>query len=123
MYEFYNENPLGIFEDDCVIRAISCATNRSWDEVYDELSDLAQERGTLLDKKDFVRWYLDTHFTRIPNPPYKVIDVARNFKNHIVLCTMRGHITCIKPNKYGEETIYDTFNPSDKIVEDVWVVR
>lgn len=118
MYEFYNENPLGIFEDDCVIRSISCATNRSWDQVYDELSDLAQERGTLLDKRDFVRWYLNTHFMRIANPPYKVIDVARNFKNNIVLCTVKGHIICIK---YG--IIYDTFNPSERIVEDVWIVK
>lgn len=123
MYEFYNENPLGLYEDDCVIRAISCALGKSWDEVYDELSDLAQARGTLLDKRDFVRWYLDTYFMRVPNPPYKVIDVARKYKNHVVLCTMRGHITCIKPNKYGEETIYDTFNPSDRIVEDVWIVK
>lgn len=118
MYEFYNENPLGIFEDDCVIRSISCATNRSWDQVYDELSDLAQEKGTLLDKRDFVRWYLDTYFVKIKNPPYKVVDVARMFKNNIVLCTMRGHIVCIK---YG--IIYDTFNPSERIVEDVWIVK
>lgn len=118
MYLFYNENPLKLFEDDCVVRSISCATNRSWDNVYDELSDLAQERGTLLDKKEFVRSYLDTHFKRINNPPYKVYEVAEKFKNNIVLCTMRGHITCIK---YG--IIYDTFNPSDRIVEDVWVVE
>lgn len=118
MYEFYNENPLGLFEDDCVIRSISCALNKSWDYVYDELSDLAQAKGTLLDKKDFVRDYLDTHFRRIDNPPYKVYQVAQKFKNNIVLCTMRGHICCIK---YG--IIYDTFNPSDRIVEDVWLVR
>lgn len=118
MYLFYNENPLGIFEDDCVIRSISCATNRSWDSVYDELSDLAQTKGTLLDKKDFVRWYLDTNFTKVKNPPYKVKDVANYFKNNIVLCTMRGHICCIK---YG--IIYDTFNPSNRIVEDVWIVK
>lgn len=118
MYEFYNENPLGIFEDDCVIRSISCATHRSWDEVYDELSDLAQERGTLFDKRHFVRWYLDSHYKRIPNPPYKVIDVAIEFKNNIVLCTTRGHIMCIK---YG--VIYDTFNPSERLVEDVWLVK
>ena len=118
MYQFYNENPLGIFEDDCVIRAISCATHKSWDEVYDELSDLAQAKGTLLDKKDFVRWYLDSHFQRINNPPYKVYQVAQMFKNYIVLCTMRGHIVCIK---YGR--ILDTFDPSDRIVEDVWVVK
>lgn len=118
MYEFYNENPLGMFEDDCVVRAISCATNRSWDEVYDELSDLAQEKGTLLDKKHFVRWYLDTHFRRINNAPHKVYQVAEMFKNSVVLCTMRGHIVCIK---YG--TIYDTFDPRDRIVEDVWLVK
>ncbi len=86
--------------------------------MYDELSDMAQEQGTLLDKRNFVRGYLDSHFKRIVNPPYKVIDVAKNFKNNIVLCTMRGHIVCIK---YGR--ILDTFNPSNRVVEDVWIVK
>ena len=118
MYKYYNANPNNRHIEDCVIRALSVLTNRSGRDTYDELSDLAQERGTLLDKKDFVRWYLDTNFIRIKNPPYKVVDVARYFKNNIVLCTMRGHIVCIK---YG--IIYDTFNPSDRIVEDVWIVK
>lgn len=118
MYDFYNANPLGLYEDDCVIRSISCATHRSWDEVYDELSDLAQANGTLLDKKQFVRGYLDAHYKRIINPPYKVYQVAERFKNNIVLCTMKGHIVCIK---YG--VIYDTFDPSNRIVEDVWLVK
>ena len=118
MYDYYNANPLGLYEDDCTIRSISCATNRSWDQVYDELSDLAQAKGTLLDKKDFVRGYLDTHFKRVYSPPYKVYQVAQKYKNNIVLCTMRGHIVCIK---YGR--ILDTFNPSDRVVEDVWIVK
>lgn len=118
MYKFYNENPLGEFEDDCVIRALSCATHRSWDSVYDELSELAQYNGTMMDNKYFVRAYLDTHFKRIINPPYKVYEVAQKFKNNIVLCTMNGHICCIR---FG--IIYDTFNPSDRLVEDVWLVE
>ena len=118
MYEFYNANPLGLYEDDCVIRAISCATNKSWDQVYDELSDEAQAKGTLLDKVVFVRGYLDSHFKRISNPPYKVYQAALNFKNNIVICSMRGHLVCIK---YGK--ILDTINPSNKIIEDVWVVK
>ncbi len=118
MYEFYNENPLGALEDDCVIRALSCATHRSWDEVYNELSDLAQHNGTMMDNKNFVRAYLDANFQRINNPPYKVYEAAQKFKNNIVLCTMRGHICCIR---YG--IIYDTFDPSNRIVEDVWVVE
>ncbi len=118
MYDYYNANPLGLYEDDCVIRAISVAKGETWDSVYDELSDLAQAQGTLLDKKDFVRGYLDAHFRRISSPPYKVYQVAQKFKNNIVLCTMRGHICCIK---YGR--ILDTFNPSDRVVEDVWLVK
>ena len=118
MYEFYNENPLGLYEDDCVVRALSCALGKSWDSVYDELSNLAQHNGTMMDKRGFVRWYLNTNFKRILNPPYKVIDVAKKFKNNIVLCTIKGHIICIK---YGR--ILDTFNPSDRIVEDVWIVK
>ena len=37
MYKFYNANALNKFEDDCVIRAISCATNKNWNYVYDYL--------------------------------------------------------------------------------------
>ena len=118
MYEFYNENPLGLYEDDCVIRSISCATNRSWDEVYDELSDLAQAKGTLLDKRNFVRWYLDTHYARVINPPYKVYQVAQKYKNNIVICALYNHLVCVK---YGR--ILDTFNPSNRVVEDVWIVK
>ena len=117
MYDYYNANPLGLYEDDCVIRAISCATGRSWDNVYDELSDLAQAKGTLLDKKPFVRWYLDTHFERINDLPNKVYEVAKMFKNNIVICSSNSHICCIK---FGR--ILDTFDSSNLSVENVWLV-
>ena len=117
-YMFYNENPLGKLENDCTIRSISCATNRSWDEVYDELSDLAQFNGTLLDDREFVRWYLNSNYKRVINPPTFVKDVATKYKNNIVLCTVKGHICCIK---YG--IVYDTFDPSDYFVEDIWIVK
>jgi len=118
MYKFYNENPLGVFEDDCVIRSISCATGRSWDNVYDELSDLAQLNGTMMDNREFVRWYLDTRYNRGKIIPNKVYEVAEIYRNNIVLCTMNGHICCIK---YG--IIYDTFNPYNREVENVWIVK
>ena len=117
-YQFYNENPLNRFTDDCVIRSISCATNRNWDEVYDELSNLAQKHGTLFDKKEFVQWYLDSHYKRVPYIPKKVKDVAKIYSNNIILCTVRNHICCIR---FG--TIIDTFNPSERLVEDAWIVR
>ena len=33
-YRYYNPNPSGRMVGDCVIRAISKATNRSWEEIY-----------------------------------------------------------------------------------------
>ena len=118
MYKFYNANAVNRFVPDCVIRSISCATHKSWDDVYDELSDLAQYYGTMFDQRDFVIWYLDSNYNRVPYLPLKVKEVAQEYSDNIVLCTMRGHICCIK---YG--VIYDTFDPSERIAEEAWIVE
>ena len=118
MYKFYNANAVNKYEDDCVIRAISCATGRSWDYVYDYLSDIAQYEGTLLDKREFVRNYLDRTYERVPRIYGSVGYVSSLFSNNIILITMSGHITC---SKYG--IIYDTFDCRDRQVEDVWIVK
>lgn len=118
MYKFYNENPLNKYEDDCVIRSISCATGKSWDYVYDYLSDIAQYEGTLLDKKDFVIRYLDRTYKRLPNIKGSVGEVSAMFPNNILLITMRGHIVC---SKYG--IIYDTFDCRDRQAEYVWLIK
>ena len=122
-YRYYNENPLNKYEDDCVVRAISCATNKSWDYVYDYLSDIAQYEGTLLDKKDFVRNYLDRTYQRLYDVNGTVGYVSGMFPNNTLLITMNGHITCSKPDrKTGRPTIYDTFDCRDREVESVWLV-
>lgn len=118
MYKYYNANAVNRYEDDCVIRAISCATNKSWDYVYDYLSDIAQYEGTLLDKREFVRNYLDRTYERIPKIYGSVGYVSSLFSNNIILITMNGHITC---SKYG--IIYDTFDCRNRQVEDVWIVK
>ena len=51
MYKYYNANALNKYEDDCVIRAISCATDKSWDYVYDYLSDYGKEVMKELNKQ------------------------------------------------------------------------
>ena len=110
------------YEDDCVIRAISCATGKSWDYVYDYLSDIAQYEGTLLDKRDFVINYLDRTYKRINGLKGSVGYVSSLFPNNTLLITMNGHITCSKGTKNGS-IIYDTFDPRDREVEYVWLVK
>lgn len=42
MFRFYNANPKGRRVNDCTVRAISLATNRSWDSTFLQLSDFAR---------------------------------------------------------------------------------
>lgn len=118
MYKYHNMNPLDRLEDDCTVRAISCATNKSWDYVYDELSDLAQINGTMMDNREFIIDYLDSRYERVPYLPRTVGETAGMYVNNILLITQPSHICC---SKFG--IIYDTFDPRDNFVEEAWVVK
>lgn len=118
MYKFANKNPLGKYENDCVIRSISMATGKSWDEIYERLSDIAQFEGTMMDDRKFVIRYLDTKYERVPELFRTVGEVADAYADHILLITMDGHITC---SKYS--VIYDSFDPRARLVEEAWIVK
>ena len=118
MFKHYNANAVNRYTDDCVIRAISCATNKSWDYVYDYLSDIAQYEGTLFDKRDFVINYLDRTYKRLEGIEGTVGQVSGMFPNNTLLITMTGHIVCSKNG-----IVYDTFDPRDREVENVWLVN
>ena len=118
MYKYYNANAVNRYTDDCVIRSIICATNKSWDYVYDYLSDIAQYEGTLFDKMDFVINYLDRTYQRLDGIYGTVGQVSGMFPNNTLLITMNGHIVCSKNG-----VIYDTFDCRDREVEYVWLVK
>ena len=118
MYKYYNANALNKYEDDCVIRALSCATNKSWDYVYEYLSDIAQYEGTLFDKRDFVINYLDNTFYRLEGIYGTIGEVSGMFPNSTLLITTNGHIVCSKNG-----VVYDKFDCRDRVVEYVWLVK
>ena len=117
MYKFYNANALGNFVDDCVIRAISIAENETWDYTYNKLSDLAQEKGTMMDDSKFVQWYLDTHYERLDEYGMSVGQLAGEYPDKVLLITMKGHITC---SMFG--IILDSFDCRKRRVEYAWIV-
>lgn len=117
MYIFYNANVLGNFVNDCTIRAISLAEGNTWDETYNKLSNLAQEKGTMMDDKYFIREYLNDHYKR-EDVKGTVGQVASEYSDKICLITMTGHITC---SVYG--VIYDSFDCRRRQVEYLWIVK
>ena len=117
MYSYYNANPYNRHIDDCVIRALSILTNRSWDNVYDELSDIASNYGYTFDNVEFVEDYLDNRYERECHYSKTLKEFVREHPFGKYAVTMDGHITAII-----DGIVYDTFNPLNRVIRCAWRV-
>lgn len=113
MFKYYNANPLGRHVNDCAVRAISLAEEKTWDQVYGELSQYAQSQGITFSEIEFIDKYLSDNYEHFcQNKKDKVITVG-DFANLKLsgrwLVTMSGHITVVI-----DGIIYDTFDPSNR---------
>ena len=122
MWRYLNNNPKSRDVNDCVIRSISCAENRVWSDVYDELSKLAGEQGIILDDVRFVEPYLDGKYEReCFKEKSRTMTVKEFLDQHpegTYLVTMRGHITCVKNG-----ILYDTWDCRDRLIWCAWSVK
>lgn len=117
MYKYYNNNPYNRHIDDCTIRALSLLTDKSWNEVYDELSDLANDKGLMFDSVVFVEDYLDKRYPRECHYSKTIGEFAKEFPYGKYAVTTNGHITAII-----DGIIYDTFDPSKRIMRCAWEI-
>ena len=119
MYRYYNANIHNNFVNDCVIRAISTAEDKSWSETYDDLSRIAKKNGILLDDVNFVEPLLDYRYYRVEIYPEETVrKFAERHNVGIYLVTMANHITTVI-----DGVVYDTFDCRDRLVWDAWKVK
>lgn len=118
MYKYYNANSKGNFVNDCVIRAISLAEGKTWNETYEELSRIAQRNGIILDDVNFVEPLLDNRYKRVCCRNKYVGEFSDEHPRGIYLITMQGHITCCING-----TIYDTFDCRNRKMWCAWEVK
>ena len=118
MYEYYNANPNNRHIADCVLRAVSVLENKSWEEVYDELSWLSSEEGYMFDNVEFVEDYLDDRYPRECHYSKRVGEFANEFPIGKYAITMDGHITALINGK-----IIDTFDCRNRIMRCAWRIK
>ena len=118
IYRYHNANPHKRRIDDCVLRAMSILTNKSWNEVYNELSNLASYDGLMIDSVEFVEKYLDSKYLRSCHDSKTVEEFAKEFPKGKYAITMNGHITALI-----DGIIYDTFDPSKRIMRCAWIIK
>ena len=118
MYKFFNANKNNNFVNDCVIRSVSVAENKSWEQTYDELSRIAKRNGILLDDVNFVEPLLDYRYDRVDTYPVDTVGefvAEHDFGTYLI--TMPNHITVSI-----DGIVYDTFDCRDRKIRDAWKV-
>ena len=117
MFIKYNANPYGNNISDCVIRSLSVLTNRNWHDVYDELSDLANDVGLLFSNVNFVEDYLDKRYKRTCHYSKTVGEFAKEFPKGRYAVTLDNHITAVVNGD-----VIDSFDPSERVMRCSWKI-
>lgn len=118
MWRYFNANPHGNSVSDCVIRSISVAEGRTWDETYEKLSKIAQKERILLDDVKFVEKYLDERYKRACHYSKTVGEFLEEHPHGKYLLTMPGHITVIV-----DGVLIDTFDCRDREMWCSWKIK
>lgn len=118
MYKYYNANPYNRQIKDCVLRSISLLTNRTWQETQDELSNLAMNKGYMIDDVVFVEEYLDNKYPRECHYSKTIGEFAKEYPYGKYAVTTNGHITAVINGD-----IFDTFDPSDRVMRCAWKIK
>lgn len=127
MFVFENVNPKGKLVKDCVKRAITKATGRSYEEISLELN--RYKKITKCEKfNDNKNWkpYIENVLKGIKlsfpavvgEPRMNGARFCEKFHKGTYILRMAKHLTCVI-----DGVIYDTWNCSDKCVYNAWKIN
>lgn len=115
---YYNNNPFGFEEDDCVTRAITLCSGLS----YFDISNKLKLTGELLDCEKLCVCCYDFLIEKVLKFPKVEIDMgmtvddfAKQHPKGIYLLRMEQHITSLI-----DGTIYDLWDCSDRKISHAW---
>lgn len=118
-FVYYNLNPYGVEEEDCVCRAISLATNLDYEIIAEKLA----LTGELLDCDKLCvccyKFLLEDVFKakRVSCDNMSVGEFANFYHCGTFLVRINGHLTCVI-----DSCIYDIWDCRSEFVTDAWEV-
>lgn len=115
-----NNNPNKNKTGDCVVRAISKATENSWIKVYDDLTVLGRELKAMPNDDMTYREYLKGYKMIVPKVEKgkKRLKVFDFDNNGTYVLSLAGHLTTMK-----EGVLYDTWDCRGKAVYRYWIIK
>lgn len=124
-FTLYNRNPKNKKVGDCVIRAISLATGKTWEEVLTDLFRISLKiKDVPTDKKTYTEYLATIGYYKQPQPrkddntKYTIREFAQEHKKGIYVVDMANHCTCVINGK-----IHDLWNCGNKSVGNYWIIK
>ena len=120
-YRYSNPNPHGALIGDCVVRAISIATNRTWDETYNLLTEYGFRLKNLPNANEVWSEVLKNDgYTRHVIPDtcptcYTVRAFCRDHPKGTFILATGSHVVAVIDGDY-----YDTWDSGDEIPIMYW---
>lgn len=123
-FEKYNNNPKNKKTSDCVVRALSFATQKPYNQVIDELVEIYKKTGYCFNEKRCYEKYLEqNNFIKYKQPrkvdgsKYLVGEIDKLIsKSDLVVISIANHLTAV--NTY---TLYDLWDCRKKSIGNFWV--
>lgn len=121
MHKYYNPNPQAARVGDCVIRAISFATDQTWDKTYLDLCVYGLINCDLPSSNNVWGRYLrDRGYRRKMIPDacpvcYTVRQFAEGHPDGTYILAISGHVVAVKDGDY-----YDTWDSGDEVPVYYW---
>ena len=118
MFEYFNPHPKGLLVGDCVKRAIVAVTSEPYQEVARSLNAFKKQTGVekfndYPNPQEYVQECLGAH--ELTCDPIRVADFCKKHpQGKYILETSRHWTACVNGK------IYDTWDPSEEIVETVY---
>ena len=117
MWIYANPNPCRQEEPDCVVRAISIATGKTWDEVHCDLCRLSHEKCTM----PSVNWLWELYLKQMgyeklllpSNCPSctTIREFCKRYPKGTYIVATGNHAVCVKSGN-----IFDTWDSSDEVI-------
>lgn len=139
-YHFYNANPKDRRTGDCVIRAIATATDKTWEEVLQGLTEIALKYKIMPnDEKCYDRYlaslgwrkekqprkedntkYTGSEFCELLDSDYCEYAINYQSSTDTIIAHIGGHhIVCIKIHDY-EHKAFDIWDSTSKTIGKYW---
>lgn len=123
-YENLNVNPKNKKTTDCVIRALTVATGKSYYDVYEELYRLSIKTGWFMNETRLENKFLEQNgFVKMKQPrksnntKYLIGELDKLVdKNDIVIASCNKHLTVVK-----NYTLYDLWDCRGKTINSYYV--